>query len=167
MWAIAKIKKSEINLFKKEIFEKIGKDTLFYIPKVKVQNFKNNKLQNKEKYVLEDYIFCFNKKFNNENSLQLIKFIKGLKYFLPGFLTEQKNIEKFINYCKSFEDAFGYLNFSFFNTIEKNYLKFVSGPFTNMIFKILVKNKDKFKILIGDIPVSVSTESDFIFVDNK
>ena len=87
MLAIAKIKKSEINFFKKEIFNKVGKDTLIYIPKVKVQNFKNNKLQNKEKYVLEDYIFCFNKKFQDEKSLQLIKFIKGLKYFLPGFLT--------------------------------------------------------------------------------
>ena len=36
-----------------------------------------------------------------------------------------------------------------------------------MIFKILVKNRDKLKILVGDIPVSVSTGSDYIFVDGK
>jgi len=167
MWTIAKIKLSEIEHFKKEVIKKIGSDTLFFIPKVKIQNFQKNKLKNKEKYILEDYIFCFNRKFSDKKTFQTIKFIKGLKYFLSSCFSEQKSIKKFVDYCKSFEDDLGYLNFSFFQKIEKNYIKFVSGPFTEMVFKILSKNSEKFKILVGDIPVLVSTKSDFVFVENK
>ena len=43
MWAVAKIKINEVSSFKSQIISKIGKDTYFYIPKVKVQNFKKNK----------------------------------------------------------------------------------------------------------------------------
>ena len=35
MWAVAKIKLNEIALFRKQIEEKIGKDTIFYMPKTK------------------------------------------------------------------------------------------------------------------------------------
>ncbi len=167
MWAVAKIKINEVSSFKSQIISKIGKDTSFYIPKVKVQNFKKNKLKNKEKFVLENYIFCFNKKFEDQKTFQILRFVRGLQYFLPGCFSEQKNINNFIDYCKSFEDSLGFLKFSFFNKIEKNYIKFVSGPFTNMVFKILLKNKDKMKVLIGDIPISVSSDKDYVFVDSK
>ena len=120
-----------------------------------------------EKFVLENYIFCFNKKFEDQKTFQILRFVKGLQYFLPGCFSEQKNINNFIDYCKSFEDSLGFLKFSFFNKIEKNYIKFVSGPFTNMVFKILLKNKDKIKVLIGDIPISVSSDKDYVFVDSK
>ena len=36
-----------------------------------------------------------------------------------------------------------------------------------MVFKILLKNKDKIKVLIGDIPISVSSDKDYVFVDSK
>ena len=52
MWAVAKIKINEVTSFKNQIISKIGKDTSFYIPKVKVQTFKKNKLNNIEKFVL-------------------------------------------------------------------------------------------------------------------
>ena len=68
MWAVAKIKINEVSSFKSQIISKIGKDTSFYIPKVKVQTFKKNKLKNKEKFVLENYIFCFNKKFEDKKT---------------------------------------------------------------------------------------------------
>ena len=167
MWAVAKIKINEVTSFKNQIISKIGKDTSFYIPKVKVQTFKKNKLKNMEKFVLENYIFCFNKKFEDQKTFQILRFVKGLQYFLPGCFSEQKNINNFIDYCKSFEDSLGFLKFSFFNKIEKKYIKFVSGPFTNMVFKILLKNKDKIKVLIGDIPISVSSDKDYVFVDSK
>ena len=167
MWAVAKIKLNEFALFRKQIEEKIGKDRIFYMPKTKIQLFRKNKLKSQEKFVLENYIFCFNKKFENQKTFQVLRFIKGLQYFLPGCLAEQKSIKSFICYCRSFEDGFGFLKNSFFNKIEKNYIKFVSGPFTNMVFKILLKNKEQIKVLIGDIPVSISSDKDYVFVDNK
>ena len=99
MWTIAKIKLSEIEHFKKEVIKKIGSDTLFFIPKVKIQNFQKNKLKNKEKYILEDYIFCFNRKFSDKKTFQTIKFIKGLKYFLSSCFSEQKSGCHGSNHC--------------------------------------------------------------------
>ena len=94
MWAVAKIKLNEIALFRKQIEEKIGKDTIFYMPKTKIQLFRKNKLKSQEKFVLENYIFCFNKKFENQKTFQVLRFIKGLQYFLPGCLAEQKKASK-------------------------------------------------------------------------
>ena len=34
MWVVAKIKKKEVKIFKKDLIEKLGKDTLFYCPKI-------------------------------------------------------------------------------------------------------------------------------------
>ena len=67
-----------------------------------------------------------------------LKFLKGLKYFLDGSHQNQNEIVKFINYCKSFENKKGYLTQSFFKNIITKKAKFISGPFTNMIFEILV-----------------------------
>jgi|TARA_B100001059_G_scaffold208489_1_gene220788 hypothetical protein len=167
MWTVARVKIKEFSTFRKNIIEKLGKDTIFYCPKVKTHSFKKNKLKSNEKFVLENYVFCFNKKFKDQKTFQLLRFVRGLQYFLPGCFTEQKNIKNFVEHCKSFEDSFGYLRYSFFNNIEKKYAKFISGPFTNMVFKILLKNKDKLKVLIGDIPISVSADNDYVFVDNK
>ena len=49
MWAVAKIKLNEIALFRKQIEEKIGKDTIFYMPKTKIQLFRKNKLKKPRK----------------------------------------------------------------------------------------------------------------------
>jgi len=166
MWTVAKIKINEITTFKRELIKKIGNETIFYIPEVKTQSFKKNRLKDNEQYVLEDYIFCYNKKFENLKIFHFLKFTKGLKYFLQGSINEQKSIKNFVEYCKLYEDDIGFLKYSFFNKIEKNYIKFISGPFTNMIFKVLNKNKNKLKVLIGDMSISVNSDKDYVFAEN-
>ena len=167
MWTVAKIKINEISSFKRELIKKIGYETIFYIPKVKTQSFKKNRLKDNERYVLEDYIFCYNKKFEDIKIFQSLQFVKGLKYFLQGCINEQKSIKNFVEYCKSYEDEIGFLKYSFFNKIKKKYIKFISGPFTNMIFKVLNKNKNKLKVLIGDMSISVNSDKDYVFAENK
>ena len=89
--------------------------------------------------MLNDYMFCFHEKFNNKNFLQILNYIKGLKYFLPNFIEAQKDIKNFIFACKENEDKNGFVTQNFFNLKnfkDKEY-KFQSGPFTNLIFKII------------------------------
>ena len=41
--------------------------------------------------------------------LNNLQFSRGLKYFLQGFLSSQKEIEFFINRCKTLENEKGYI----------------------------------------------------------
>ena len=38
-----------------------------------------------------DYLFCFHKNFKNSNTLNNLKFTRGLKYFLSGFKNSRRN----------------------------------------------------------------------------
>ena len=92
-----------------------------------------------------------------------IKFSKGLDYFLDGYIQNQKNIMKFINYCKTFENDKGYLTQSFFKTIITKKAKFISGPFTNMIFEILEKQNNKLKILVGNVVTTIPNKKNYLY----
>ena len=109
MWIIAKVRNKELNTFKKNLVNKLGKEIKFYYPKIEYKKIFKNKLRKYEKILLENYIFCYHTKFNKLNSLNEIRFIKGLEYFLNGHDQNQKEIVKFINYCKVFENNEGYL----------------------------------------------------------
>ena len=120
MWVVARVKKSEINIFKNKLSEKFDKDVKFYYPKVEHHRYIRNKLRKVENFILENYIFCFHHKFAEESCIPGIKFIKGLEYFLKGHFQTQEELKKFICHCKSFEDQKGYLTSGFFKTmIEK------------------------------------------------
>ena len=41
--------------------------------------------------------------------------------------------------------------------------KFISGPFTNMIFEILEKQKNKLKILIGNIETTIPNKTNYLY----
>ena len=90
------------------------------------------------------------KKFEDNFFLKQLKNIKGLEYILPGSKKNQKDIIRFVNYCKSFEGSNGYLMSTFFDNLKTKYAEFLSGPFTNMIFEIISEQKNKLKILIGN-----------------
>ena len=75
----------------------------------------------------------------------------------------QNNIIKFIEYCKTFENEKGYLTQSFFKTIITKKAKFISGPFTNMIFEILEKQKNKLKILVGNIVTTIPNKVNYLY----
>ena len=67
-------------------------------------------------------------------------------------------MKSFINSCKQNEDNEGYITSSFFKSKIIDRAKFMSGPFTNMFFDILKKQKNKFEVLMGNLKVSVSNK---------
>ena len=155
MWVVAKIKIKNLNTFKKDLSEKIGNDIKFYHPKIEYYKYFGDKVKRFEKLILENYIFCCHKKFKKTSFVNEVKFLKGLEYFLKGYNQNQNNIIKFIEYCKTFENEKGYLTQSFFKSIITKRAKFISGPFTNMIFEIIEKQKNKLKILVGSIVTTI------------
>jgi len=163
MWIVAKIKTKEINVFKENLIEKLGKEIIFYCPKVTYNKSIKNKIKKLDKYILDNYIFCYHKKFNKLNALNEIQFSKGLQYFLDGYIQNQKEIEKFIQCCKSNEDEKGYLMPSFFKNLVKNKAQFISGPFANMMFEIIEMQKNKLKILVGNIVTTVSDKAEYLY----
>ena len=115
MWVVAKVKIKDLNIFKKNLTEKIGTDIKFYHPKIEYHKYFGDKVKRFEKFILENYVFCYHERFKQMNSVSEVKFLKGLKYFLEGYIQNQNNIIKFIEYCKNFENEKGYLTQSFFN----------------------------------------------------
>ena len=163
MWIVAKVKLKNLNIFKKEIFEKIGEDIKYYQPKLEYHKSFGDKLKRFEKNILENYIFCHHAKFKKSNYVSEIRFLRGLEYFLEGYIQNQNQILKFIEYCKSYENEKGFLTQSFFKNMVIKKAKFISGPFTNIIFEILEKQKNKLKILIGDIVTTISSKKNYLY----
>ena len=163
MWTVAKIKITNLNTFKKELAEKVGNDIKFYYPKIEYFKYFGNKVKRFEKYMLENYIFCYHPKFKKTSFVNEVKFLKGLEYFLEGYNQNQNHIIKFIEYCKAFENEKGYFTQSFFKTIIRKKAKFISGPFANMIFEILEKQKNKLKILLGDIVTTIPNTTNYLY----
>ena len=163
MWVVAKIKIKNLHVFKKDLVGKTGDDVKFYYPKVEYYRYFGSKVKRFEKLVLENYIFCYHEKFKKSNFINEIKFLKGLEYFLEGYNHNQKNIVQFIEYCKMFENDKGYLTQSFFITMITKKAKFMSGPFTNMIFEILEKQKNKLKILVDNIVVTIPNKTNYLY----
>jgi len=163
MWVVAKIKLKNLNVFKKDLVKKVGNDIEFYQPKIEYHRYFGDKIKRFEKLILENYIFCYHKRFQKSNFVNQVKFLKGLDYFLHGYNLNQDNIIKFIKYCKSFENEKGYLTQSFFKTIIAKKAQFISGPFTNMIFEILEKQKNKLKILVSNIVMTIPNSTNYLY----
>ena len=156
MWAVIKLNNNNIELFKSDLKKKIGRDFKLYSPKLSVQKFKKNKLTKVNFNLLDNYIFFFHKDLKNQNLQNILKFTKGLKYILNGFIESQNELVKFISKCKSSENEKGFISDNFFDfDLSKSY-KFCSGPFSNEIFKILIIQKNKLKVLIGGIKTTIN-----------
>ena len=163
MWLVAKIKIKNLNTFKRDLIKKVGNDIEFYYPKIVYHRYCGDKVRRFEKYVLENYIFCYHEKFKKYNLVNEFMFLKGLEYFLKGCHHNQTNIIKFIKYCKTFEDDKGYLTQSFFKMIITKKAKFISGPFANMIFEIIERQKNKLKILVGNIVTTIPNKTNYLY----
>jgi len=163
MWAVAKIKIKNLNTFKKDLVIKFGNEIKFYQPKIEYQKHYGSRIKRLEKFVLENYIFCYHPKFKSTIFINEVKFLKGLIYFLDGHNENQSQIIKFIEYCKMFENEKGYLTQSFFKLIITKKAKFISGPFANMIFEILEKQQNKLKILVGNIVTTISSKANYLY----
>ena len=163
MWIVAKIKIKNFNTFKQELTKKIGKDIKFYYPKIEYHKYFGDKVKRFEKHILENYIFCYHIKFSKSEFVNQIRFVRGLEYFLEGHYQNQKDIVKFVDYCKIFEDEKGYLTQNFFKTIISKKAKFISGPFTNVIFEIIERQKNKLKILVGNIVTTIPNKTNYLY----
>ena len=163
MWVVAKCKSNEQNLFEKNINIKMSEKVKIFNPKIKLNFFKKNKLVAKTKPLLNNYLFCFHKEFSNPKTLQKISNTKGLMYLLNGSNLCQDEIENFIKYCKFHEDKNGYIKQNFLEISHNKFYKFVSGPFTNLVFKLIEKNNNKIKILIDKAIVVVKKNSDYCY----
>ena len=163
MWIVAKIKKKELHLFKEELIKKFGPEIKFYSPKIQYQKCIKNRIKKIEKFILGNYIFCYHERLDQAKVIDEVRFLRGLEYFLQGHHQNQNEIIKFINYCKTYENKNGYLSQAFFKIMIRRKAQFVSGPFTNMVFEILEKQKNKLKILVGNIVTTVPDNKNYLY----
>ena len=162
MWTIIKFEKNKFEFLKNDLEKKLGKDCIFYKPKISYKKTIKKKVVKKEFSLLGDYLFCFNSKFEDQKFIKILNYTRGLKYVLNGFYESQKEICAFIEKCKASENSEGYISEQFYDLkINSNY-KFFAGPFANSIFKIIQLQKNKIKIIMGNIKTTVN-KKDFLF----
>ena len=155
MWTIIKFDNKNLSLLKKDLREKLGSNFKIYIPKLFLNKYKNNNVIKKEFNLLGDYLFCYHNDFINPNTLNNLKFCRGLKYFLNGFIKSQQEIETFVEKCKASEDTSGFLCNNFYQLKINSKYKFITGPFTEKIFKIINLQKNKIDIFMGNVKISI------------
>ena len=163
MWIVIKYKRNEFNFLKKGLTETLGNLPIIFRPKVKFQKLIKNKIQYIENDILEDYLLCYDGKFTKNNILNHLKNLKGLKYILGNSRNSQNEIVNFIEYCKSNQGIDGYIKQSFFNFDEIKKGVFLSGPFTNMFFTVINRQKNRLKILIGNMTTTISNNSNYLY----
>ena len=106
-----------------------------------------------------NYIICKHDKFKDSKIVNILKNSRGLIYFLSGCEFNQKKLEEFVKFCRLNEDANGFLTQSFFTIIKKTKAKFISGPFTQMIFDIIEDREGKLKVLLNNVSMTISKSS--------
>jgi len=163
MWIVVKYKTNCLNFFKKELNKKLNMKIDFYSPQLKLNKIcKSKTLAFKKLKLLGDYILCYHPSFSNKKILNQIQNIRGLKYVLEGYTNCQKEIIDFVNKCKSNENEEGFIKQTFFGfELEKN-MKFLNGPFSNMIFKIIEVQKRKIQILL-DGKKTIIKKNNYLF----
>ena len=162
MWTIIKFDRKKLSFLKKDLEKKLGSSCKFYIHKLLFRRYKKEKFEKKEFNLLGDYLFCYNSKFNDTKIINTINYVRGLKYVLKGFYQSQNEIQTFIEKCKISEDSHGYISEEFYDLKINSSYKFFSGPFTNSIFKIIQLQKNRIKILMGDLKTTVDKRK-FLF----
>lgn len=152
MWIVASTK--NINFFKQEVKKKFT-DIKFYSPKIKSKNSLGFK------FLLGGYLFCHSKQFDNKRFFENFRFIKGLKKLLFFDNKINKEIINFINFCRLHEDNEGFIKNTFFKNSINHRGKFLNGAFSDQIFHLIDKEKNKIKVIVGDIKISISDKSSF------
>ena len=159
MWVVLKYKPKEFEILKDSFFKILGEMPEFYNPKYKYERYINNKLKTFEKNILNNYLICKHNKFKDHKIISLLKNSRGLIHFLSGSEFNQKELNNFVNFCKSNEDSNGYLTQNFFEISKNTKAKFISGPFTQMIFDIVENKGKKLKILLNNINMTITNNS--------
>lgn len=166
MWVVFKYKKNNYDFFCKNLKQVIHNDINFYNPKIyfekKISN--KNRIKKVTKFILNGYAFCFSNIFDSPKKILEFKHTIGLEYFLIESFLNQKDIIKFINFCKKNEDYYGNLSQNFFSKLKKKKLKFLNGPFSNMIFEIIERNKNKTKFKLGELSLEINSRSKYYYL---
>ncbi len=163
MWIVFNYKIKEINTLKKNLKNILGNTPDYFIPQIKYQKSLGNKFKTIKKNLLEGYLICFDQKFKDKNVINNLRFLKGLNYLIDGYKSNQDEIISFIKKCKKFQNREGFLTQEFFEYSNFSKGKFVSGPFTNLIFDVISKNSKKTEILIGRYKTTISKNSNFLY----
>ena len=159
MWIALKYKPKEFKILQDSFFKILGEMPEFYNPKYKYERYINNKLKTLEKSILNNYLICKHNKFKDPKIVNVLKNSRGLIYFLNGCEFNQKKLDEFIKFCRLNEYANGFLTQSFFKIIKKTKAKFISGPFTQMIFDLIEDKGGKLKVLLNNLNMTISTSS--------
>ena len=156
MWVIVKFESGKLNFLKNELKKRIKSHIEFYNPKLKIKVQNKFKTFFKEIGLLNNYVFINFENFEKLSQVQNYRFTKGIKYFLNGSDSTQKEIQNFVQKCKDAEDKDGFLKHNLYNFLLNNDYKFTNGPFANTIFKLLKVESKKIEILMGNLRTKVS-----------
>tara|TARA_E500000178_G_C16968977_1_gene729955 strand:- start:928 stop:1425 length:498 start_codon:yes stop_codon:yes gene_type:complete len=159
MWAIIKVDNKNIKILSNELKKKLGPNLQIYSPKIYIENYKNKKIIKKSLNLIGDYVFCFHEEFKNYKIIDRVKFTKGLKYFLYGYLESQNEINNFISKCKKSENKDGFLTKDFYDLEINKMYKFNSGPFANKILKLIEIQKNRVKFLFSKVEVKIESKN--------
>ena len=162
MWIVIKYKKKELNFLRQDLQNILGEIPNIYIPKIKFQKIIKNQSIIFKKELLNDYLFCYNKKFSEIN-FSVLNYLRGVKYCLSNKASEQKSIISFINICKTNQDNDDCLNQEFFNILDFKKGIFLTGPLTNLLFELVEKHKNKLKVKVGNLSVVINKDSNCLY----
>jgi len=160
MWIVIAYKPNELNILKNSIRNILQKDFSYYIPKIKYKKIATNGIKEVQKNILQSYLICKHDRFKDQSFLNVLSYVKGVRYILNNSQFNQEDIKNFINNCKRNEDKDGFLKQSFFEMSKTNKLKFMSGPFSKMIFEIIENSNNKIKILKNNLNITISKNQD-------
>ncbi len=148
---------------KKSLKERFGDIIKFYRPELKFKK----RIKNKEKMlcspIINNYVFCYLKDFENSKIISSCRNIIGVDYFLEGCNLNQKEIINFINFCKNHEDSNGGILPNFFLYLKVNKAQFINGPFSNIVFDILEKKNNFIKVSFGNFKAKVKYKTNNYF----
>lgn len=156
MWTIIKFDKKKIEELKKNFNKKLGSKPTFYIPKIKIQKNSRKKLNDYEFDILGDYAFCYHRDISKNSVIYSLKNTIGLKYFLEGFSICQKQIIDFIQKCKNYENADGFLRQDFFDIDNKINFQFTAGPFNKFFFRLIEERRKKYVVTLNSFKINIS-----------
>ena len=159
MWTVAKHNPGQSRIFKETMKKILGEEIEYYQPKIVISLKKRKIFKN----ILGDYIFCNHKKFLDEKNLKSLQYVKGLSYFLPNYKSDQSSITMFLEKCKMHEGSNKVLQPSFFDDLIELKAKFLTGPFKNLVFDIINRNKNNIIAKINNLKITVKSKEKYYF----
>ena len=87
-------------------------------------------------------------------------------FFAPNHTFDKNTLlalKKCRSVCKKNEDQNGGIKQSFFLDSNFNKIKFLNGPFSNLILDVIEKKKNKIRLSIGGIKTTINMDSDNLF----